>query len=175
MIKTIPNLVTLVIAYFGARLMYSNIKILFFNGLTIAPTKLEIGRSVFALLVAGFVLFCQKFVTISSLIVVMIFFPFLFDWTFSYCRHLYSGENWQVSQKQFAIQRLIQAGWSDIRIIKCAFLMGILSLGFILCSIFFPEYSYSFFIINMMVVAYGYHAVECFSPMWAKQNQSFQT
>jgi Fuc2NAc and GlcNAc transferase len=125
----------------------------------------DVGSTGLGVLIAIFSLLSQQSSKLPFSIYLMLYMPFLFDATLTLLRRMISGEDWYEPHNKHAFQRLYQTGWSHHKILTGLILIDVIILGLIASAIYFPQYLYSFFLIELMLLGYVYHCIECVNPM----------
>ena len=126
----------------------------------------DVGSTSLGLLVAiTSIRYQQK---ISFLVYLILYMPFLFDSTVTLLRRMFAGEPWYEAHNRHAFQRLFQSGWSHQKVLFGLIFIDAISLLIVVGTLYYPDYMYSLFLLDVAIISYFYYAIECINPM---QNQ----
>jgi len=161
-----------ILSYLSMLLAFSILGFLVWNWPVAKIFMGDVGSTSIGLLVALFSISSQRSTSISFLIYIMLYLPFIYDTTITLLRRVIRCEKWYEPHHQQGIHRLYSHGWSHRKVLLSLIVLDSFILILVIGSVCYPDYLYSLFLIDLMVVGYLYYGIECINPMVSQNTVS---
>lgn len=153
------------LAFLSCLLSFSVLGFLVWNWPSAEIFMGDVGSTSLGLIYAIFTILSAKRAALPIIIYLMLALPFIFDATMTLMRRAFAGAKWYEAHNQHAFQRLYHAGWSHKKVLCGLISLNIMGTLFVVMSVYFPKYLYSYFIFDLLMVSYVYYVIECVRPM----------
>jgi Fuc2NAc and GlcNAc transferase len=155
------------LGYLSCLLAFSVLGFLVWNWPSAKIFMGDVGSTSLGLSVAVFMLLAEKSHSLSFIIYLMLYLPFITDATLTLLRRIIAGDKWYEAHNNHGFQRLYRSGWSHKQVLLGLITLNLVSIPIVLGAFFYPKYIYSFLVLDIALVGYSYYQIECTFPMEA--------
>lgn len=160
------------LAYLSLLLAFSVLGFLVWNWPKAKIFMGDVGSTSLGLLIVIFSCSAYKRDTLSPLIYLILYLPFVFDATITMLRRMLNGEKWYHAHKSHAYQRLHAAGWSHQGVLFGLIGLGISNTMLVLLAFIFPRFELTSLCIEIALLMIIYFNIEKAYPMRGKTELS---